>query len=474
MVFSSMIFLWIFLPLTLIVYYALQLLTRAAGKDGQTLQNIWLLLMSVLFYSWGEPRYIVLLICSILLNFAGGMGIHFAGENLKTKKAVLAVCVCLNLLLLGYFKYYNFAAGLLNGLTGTETLPVKNIVLPIGISFYTFQAMSYVIDLYRGKTRVQKSFYKLALYITFFPQLIAGPIVRYRDIAEQIDQRTLSVEKFTSGVQRFVLGLAKKVLIANTMAKGADLIFDMDFTYLNTTLAWAGIILYALQIYYDFSGYSDMAIGLGRMFGFEFLENFNLPYISASVREFWRRWHISLSTWFKEYLYIPLGGNRKGNMRTYLNLLIVFFATGLWHGAGETFVVWGLFHGLFLVLERIFLGKLLDKNPIRPLNHIYTLLIVLIGWVFFRADTLPQAGEYITAMFCPRYPLQYTLTELFGRRCLVTALFGILFAGVLPAGLMKRASDNAVFRLLYVPVLLFFCIILLASDAYNPFIYFRF
>ena len=469
-----MIFLWIFLPVTLIIYYLLELLTRFLGKTGQTAKNCRLLLVSVVFYSWGEPRYIVLLILSVLLNFAGGLAIDGARDNLKLKKASLFVCVLLNLLLLGYFKYYNFAADLINGFAGTEQLPVKNIVLPIGISFYTFQAMSYVIDLYRGKTGVQKSFYKLALYITFFPQLIAGPIVRYRDIAEQIDVRTVGVEKFTSGVQRFVLGLAKKVLIANTMAKGVDIIFDMDFTYLNTTLAWVGIILYALQIYYDFSGYSDMAIGLGRMFGFEFLENFDLPYTSASVREFWRRWHISLSTWFREYLYIPLGGNRKGNIRTYLNLLIVFFATGLWHGAGETFVIWGLFHGLFLVLERLFLGRLLDRNPVKPVNHLYTLLVVLIGWVFFRADTLPQAGEYITAMFYPRYALEYTLTELLGRQCLITAALGILFAGVLPAGLMKRASGQQALRLVYVPVFLFLCIIMLASDAYNPFIYFRF
>lgn len=468
MVFSSMIFLWIFLPVTLAGYYLLRLTRK------QDLMNLWLLLVSVLFYSYGEPKYIVLLLISVIINYCSGLLIFRFQSEQNRKKLILAVCVVLNLSLLGYFKYYNFAASLLDGLLHHEVLPIKNIVLPIGISFYTFQAMSYVIDLYRGKTSVQRSFYKLALYITFFPQLIAGPIVRYRDIAEQIDERSVDLEKFASGVQRFVLGLAKKVLIANTVARGVDRIFDMDFTYLNTSLAWAGILLYALQIYYDFSGYSDMAIGLGRMFGFEFLENFNLPYISRSIREFWRRWHISLSTWFKEYLYIPLGGNRKGRGRTYLNLLIVFFATGLWHGAGETFVVWGMWHGLFIVLERIFLGDLLDKNRFKPLNHVYTLLVVLLGWVFFRADTLPQAGEYITAMFCPRYPLEYTFSELLGRRCMVTAVIGVLFCGVIPASLMKRTADNAVFRLLYVPALMFLCILMLASDAYNPFIYFRF
>lgn len=467
MVFSSMTFLWLFLPVTLAGYYLISL------TKSQTAKNLWLLLASVFFYSAGEPKYIFLLLLSVLINY--GSGLLIAGsESSARRKWVLALCVVLNLGLLGYFKYYNFMAGLLDAAAGRELLPIKNIVLPIGISFYTFQAMSYVIDLYRGKTEVQRSFYKLVLYITFFPQLIAGPIVRYRNVAEQIDCRRVDGDKFAYGVQRFTIGLGKKVLIANTMAQAVDLIFGMDFTYLNTWIAWVGIILYALQIYYDFSGYSDMAIGLGKMFGFDFLENFNLPYISASIREFWRRWHISLSTWFREYLYIPLGGNRKGTARTYLNLLIVFFATGLWHGAGETFVVWGLFHGFFIVLERMFLGEVLEKNRFRALNHIYTLLVVLVGWVFFRADTLSQAGEYILAMFCPRYELTYSMTELLGRRCILTAVIGILFAGVLPERFTKRIADSGALRLIYVPALLFLCFLMLASDAYNPFIYFRF
>lgn len=467
MVFSSMVFLWIFLPVTLAGYYLLHL------TKNRTLMNVWLLLVSVLFYSFGEPKYILLLLISVLINYTGGLLIEYA-KTAGGRKTALFFCVVLNLALLGYFKYYQFAAELLAGLFSHEVLPVKTIVLPIGISFYTFQAMSYVIDLYRGKTGVQRSFWKLTLYITFFPQLIAGPIVRYRDIADQIDCRRENLEDFAEGVQRFTLGLAKKVLIANVAAQAVDRIFGMDFTYLSTQAAWAGILLYALQIYYDFSGYSDMAIGLGKMFGFTFLENFNLPYKAASVREFWHRWHISLSTWFKEYLYIPLGGNRKGAVRTYLNLLIVFFATGLWHGAGTTFVVWGLFHGLFLVLERLFLGKVLEKNPIKLINHLYTLLVVLLGWVFFRTDDLAQAGEYIMAMFLPRYPFPYTFSELLGKECLVAAAAGILFAGLLPERFMKALGNCRGLRLIYVPALLFLSIVLLAGDAYNPFIYFRF
>lgn len=468
MVFSSMIFLWIFLPVTLIVYYLLKLTGR------QTLMNLWLLFVSVFFYGYGEPKYIVLLVISVLINYISGLLLHQNRETPAAKKAVLALCVCLNLGLLGYFKYYNFAAELLSGLFSREVLPVKNIVLPIGISFYTFQAMSYVIDLYRGKTGVQRSFYKLALYITFFPQLIAGPIVRYRDVAEQIDSRSVDTEKFVYGISRFVLGLAKKVLIANTAAKGADLVFAMEAAELSTAAAWAGIIFYAIQIYYDFSGYSDMAIGLGKMFGFDFLENFDLPYTAGSVQEFWRRWHISLSTWFKEYLYIPLGGNRKGKGRTYLNLLIVFFATGLWHGAGLTFIVWGLFHGVFLLIERAFLGDWLKKNKLKFLNHLYTLLVVLLGWVFFRADTLPAAVSYIKTMFCPGTEFLYTFSELFGRESLVLTAAGILFAGIVPKQLTEKLAGNRYLRLVYVPVLLFLCIVLLAGDAYNPFIYFRF
>ena len=467
MVFSSMIFLWIFLPVTLIVYYLLHL-TR-----NIKLMNVWLLCASIFFYSWGEPRYIALLIVSVCINFLSGLLIwYFRGT--RAVNAALLASIAANLLLLGYFKYYDFAAGLMNGIIGRDVLPIRDIVLPIGISFYTFQAMSYVIDLYRGKTEVQKSLYKLALYITFFPQLVAGPIVRYRDIASQIDHREVDLEKFTYGVQRIAIGLGKKVLIANTVAHGVDKIFAADITYLSTPEAWAGIILYALQIYYDFSGYSDMAIGLGKMFGFDFLENFDLPYISKSIQEFWRRWHISLSTWFREYLYIPLGGNRRGKARTCFNLMLVFFCTGLWHGAGLNFICWGMFHGLFLLLERVFLGDLLEKNRFKLLNHIYTLLVILIGWVLFRAETLPQAGEYITALFVPRYAFTDTFTELLGRNCIIAGVFGILLAGVLPKAWLLRASNNAYLRLVYVPLLVGLSIVMLASDAYNPFIYFRF
>ena len=296
---------------------------------------------------------------------------------------MLAATGAANLLLLGYFKYFDFAAGALNALLGHETVPLRNIALPLGISFYTFQALSYVIDLYRGEIKVQKNWFLLALYVSFFPQLIAGPIVRYADVEEQLARRTETAMKAAVGIKRFLYGLAKKVLLANTFALAADEIFGLAARDASTAVAWAGAVFYALQIYYDFSGYSDMAIGLGRIFGFHFMENFNYPYLAASVQEFWRRWHISLSTWFRSYLYIPLGGNRKGKARTLVNLMIVFLCTGLWHGANWQFVAWGVYYGLFLIAERLWLKPVLEKH--RLAGHIYTLVVVLAAWVIFRA-----------------------------------------------------------------------------------------
>ncbi|MBQ9513060.1 MAG: MBOAT family protein, partial [Lachnospiraceae bacterium] len=387
-----MTFLWIFLPVVLVINL---LLGRIPGKKIQ-LQNIWLLLVSLFFYAWGEPFYVLLLMFSVVMNYCAGLLM----ERYAHKKGlILAGDVVLNLALLGYFKYCNFFLNTLDHLLPFINLPRTKIALPIGISFFTFQAMSYVIDLYRGRYRAQKNLFNLALYISFFPQLIAGPIVKYRDIDTQIMGREVTVEKFAFGVRRFIYGLGKKVIIANIMAQSVDKLFAIDASQMTTKAAWLGALFYTLQIYYDFSGYSDMAIGLGKMFGFDFLENFNYPYIADSIKDFWRRWHISLSSWFKEYLYIPLGGNRKGEARTYINLFIVFAVTGLWHGASWNFVGWGLYHGMFLIIERIGFSKVVEK--LGPFRYAYAFLVAMIGWIFFRVESVGDGLNMVRCMFLP-------------------------------------------------------------------------
>lgn len=386
MLFNSSVFLWLFLPMVLV----LNNLIKAKYS------NYFLLAASLLFYAWGEPVYVLLMLFSIALNWAFGLLID---KREKGRHFLLTVCVILNLAILGYYKYFNFLVDTINGLVGDELIAPRSISLPIGISFFTFQALSYVIDLYRGECKVQKNILNLALYVSFFPQLIAGPIVRYSDIDEQISARIVSMDKFAVGFRRFLYGLGKKIIISNCMAEIADTIFGLPFAELTTTSAWLGAIAYTMQIYYDFSGYSDMAIGLGKMFGFDFLENFKYPYLSCSIQEFWQRWHISLGTWFREYVYIPLGGNRKGKVRTYLNLFTVFFLTGMWHGASWNFVVWGLYHGVFQIFERLGLKDFLKKH--RVFSHVYCLLVVMIGWVFFRAETLLDAIRYIFRMVAP-------------------------------------------------------------------------
>ena len=344
-----MLFLWIFLPLVLAAYYL----------SPRKIRNGILVFFSLLFYAWGEPIYILLMLCSVLVNFMGGI---FMEDHKTHRKGILWGTVLINLGLLGYFKYFNFLAEIIGKILpgGLGNLSIPQVALPIGISFYTFQALSYVIDVYRGEVKAQRNFWYMLLYISFFPQLIAGPIVKYRDIAQQILERKETVEKFAAGVMRFCWGLGKKVLLANAFAEVVDDIFQYGPEAVSRKALWLGAVLYMLQIYYDFSGYSDMAVGLGKMFGFQFQENFDYPYVSGSVKEFWRRWHISLSSWFRDYVYIPLGGNRKGALCTYRNLLIVFFLTGMWHGAGTGFILWGLYHGLFLILERVWLGKKLE------------------------------------------------------------------------------------------------------------------
>lgn len=396
----------------------------------------------------------------------------------EKKKIVLISAILFNLGLLGYFKYFNFFANNVNALFGSTLIPIKNIILPIGISFYTFQIMSYIIDLYRGDIKVQKNILNLALYISFFPQLIAGPIVKYHDIDKQLQKRVITVEKFATGVKRFVYGLSKKVILSNSLAYIADTIFNASMSSINMPIAWFGAICYTLQIYFDFSGYSDMAIGLGKMFGFEFVENFNLPYISQSITEFWRRWHISLSTWFKEYLYIPLGGNRKGIIRTYINLIIVFLATGIWHGADWNFIAWGLYNGFFVVIERIKLKELLDKNKFKILNHIYSLLVVIVGWVIFRTEDL----NYLKVMFISNNSECYfDLTQIINAKNITIIIIAILFSGIIQVLFNKLKNKEEILdfyekylEIFVIFVLMFICIMMLASSTYNPFIYFRF
>ena len=422
MVFSSLTFLCIFLPVVLALYYLLPTLR---------IRNVLLIIVSLLFYAYGEPVYVLLMIASIIINYIFGR--LLGAENKKKRQWILAIAVIINIGLLVVFKYLDMMVQTINQFSGSE-IPLAGLALPIGISFFTFQALSYVIDVYRREVEPQKNLWNVMLYISFFPQLIAGPIVKYHDIQEQIDNRNTDVKEIAEGLRRFIIGLSKKVLISNTMAVTADALFASGAGELNILSAWIAAIAYMLQIYFDFSGYSDMAIGLGHMFGFRFLENFRYPYISSNIQEFWRRWHISLSTWFKEYLYIPLGGNRKGKARTCLNKMIVFFSTGLWHGANWTFVFWGLWHGVFLLFEQVCPVKKLPK----VLAHIYALLVVtLVVAVFGSAPLIPKAAEACLARENLRKPAVY-------------------------------------FSYIASFVLLILCMLSLSSGTYNPFIYFRF
>lgn len=479
MLFSSLVFLWYFLPAVFCLYF---ITGKAAVRNGV------LLAASLIFYAWGEPVYVCLMIFSIGINYVFGLLSAFArrrsGGGSRGSHVLLWLCILVNLGLLGYFKYFNFAAESLNALAaglagGRGFISPREIALPIGISFYTFQALSYVVDVYRGTIEAQRNPFYLALYISFFPQLIAGPIVKYHDICGQIESRVITAAGMAYGIRRFSYGLAKKMLLANTFALTVDSILEKPLYGLGTGTVWMMAVLYTLQIYFDFSGYSDMAIGLGEMFGFHFMENFRYPYLSASIREFWRRWHISLSTWFKEYVYIPLGGSRGGSLKTCRNLLIVFFATGLWHGAGANFIIWGLYYGVFLILERGAWGRFLEQNRFRALNHAYVMLAVMVGWVFFRAGSLADALLLIQRMFCPQAGI-YPIRLFVNRKTIFTAGCGILACGILQrfAPELKThfydrevtgAADVAVML-----VLMLLCTMYLVNNTYNPFIYFRF
>ena len=458
MVFSSAIFLFVFLA-------AVFLLDRVL--PDVRLKNALLLVASLVFYAFGQPVYLPLLLASVLLNYCCGR--LAAGRHAKLGVALATLG---GIGMMAVFKYADFAIGTVNALLGTH-IPLTGIALPIGISFFTFQGLSYVIDVYRDRTLVSRSFIKVLLYISYFPQLIAGPIVKYHDIEKEIDSRRTTPQDTALGIRRFICGLSKKLLLSNAMGQMADAVFALPAGEIGMFAAWTGAICYTLQIYFDFSGYSDMAIGMGRMFGFHFLENFDYPYTATTIKEFWRRWHISLSTWFRDYLYIPLGGNRKGNGRTWLNRFIVFFATGLWHGASWNFVLWGLWHGTFSVLEDS--GVLPVKRLRgRVLGRVYTLLVVVLGFTLFRAETLAGAGAMFAAMFTG-IGLGYAGTSTVC--ALLTPAFVVTFvlALVLSAPLAKKLTPkNDAWTLVGALALLVLCMLNLSAGTFNPFIYFQF
>ena len=466
MVFSSLTFLLAFLPAVLLVYY---LVPRPA-------RNYVLLVFSLIFYAWGEPVYVFLMLGSIAGNYLLALWIGHSRQKGKEKSAKLGIIltVVFNIGLLGFFKYADFILGTAGTILG-QAVPKLGLALPIGISFYTFQTMSYVIDVYRGEVRVQRNPFLLGTYVTLFPQLIAGPIVRYSTVEEELAIRRESWNDFGDGISRFVVGLGKKVLLANSVGQVFAQISGLAADELSTATAWLGVVAYTLQIYFDFSGYSDMAIGLGKMFGFTFLENFDYPYISRSITEFWRRWHISLSTWFRDYVYIPLGGNRKGKGKQYRNIFIVWMLTGLWHGAGWNFVLWGLYYAVLLIVEKAFLGKWLDRLP-RALQHVYALLLVMIGWVIFSVEDIGQLGIWLRTLF------GFGTARADARAGFYAANYGgVLLLGILcclPWKNWQRAAWLEKTRCVWEPagmlLILGVSFVFLISSSYNPFLYFRF
>ena len=463
MVFSSLTFLLLFLPILLTIYFLI---------NNIKIRIYILLLFSLIFYAWGEPIYILLMILSIIITYC--FAILIDKTSGKTKKNILIISIVILLSSLFFFKYYNFVIGNINALLNIN-ITKSNLSLPIGISFYTFQAISYLCDVYNNKIKVQKNILYIALYISLFPQLIAGPIVRYETIEKEINQRIHTVSKIADGLKRFIIGLSKKVLIANGMATIVDTIFSTDAVH-GTVLIYIGAICYTLQIYYDFSGYSDMAIGLGKVFGFEFLENFNYPYISKSITEFWRRWHISLSTWFRDYVYIPLGGNRNGKKKQIRNIIIVWILTGLWHGASWNFIIWGLYYCTLLLLEKFVLNDLLNKIP-NIISHIITIFLIIIGWVIFRITDLNELLVILKNMII--FKQENILDFILNNTDLIYNFYIIIPAIFLcrPLKKGKIIKDNFITKLLidlmYI-IMLLLVISSLISNTYNPFIYFRF
>ena len=469
MIFSSVIFLFYFLPIVLAAYFLL----------GKRCRNAVLLIASIIFYAWGEPKLVLILGLSVVVNYLFGMAL--LSEATAVRKAVVTGAVIFNIGILFLYKYLDFSITVINDtlrfLRSDQTLPLVGLALPIGLSFFTFQGLSYVIDVYRKKVPVQKNPMHVALYISMFPQLVAGPIVRYETIEREITARTVTLNDVYEGVQRFILGLGKKVLIADVLAYPADLIFDGGLDQLTTSKAWLGVLCYTLQIYFDFSGYSDMAIGLGRIFGFHYLENFDYPYTTTSITGFWRKWHISLSSWFRDYLYIPMGGNRRGNV--YLHLIVVFLCTGIWHGAAFTFLFWGIWHGAFILAERILKQKGITPKLPAAVGWLYTMLVVSIGWMFFRVDTLRHGISYLWTLFGKSADgfIQYTLPYYLTPKVAVVFLVGTLASLGVFRRIYEKTKHLRGFEWMYqifLLVVLFFSITSVVNGNYSPFIYFRF
>ena len=467
MVFSSILFLFIYLPVVLAVYYLCPVRYR----------NVWLFLVNMVFYGWGEPVYIILMVFSITVNFLFGILVgKYRDSNRLLSRRYLIINTVINLALLIFFKYFDLILVTLGLIPGLGFIKPLGITLPIGISFYTFQTMSYPIDVYRGDSEVQNNYINFGTFVALFPQLIAGPIVRYKDVASQLGFRSSSVDQFASGVRRFVIGLGKKVLIANNLGLLWDAFAVMPASDLTVMASWLGIVGFSMQIYFDFSGYSDMAIGLGRMIGFEFLENFDYPYISKSVTEFWRRWHMSLGTWFRDYVYIPLGGNRLGLRRQLFNIFVVWTLTGIWHGANWTFMLWGIYYAIFLMLEKIVLLKVLDKLP-SAVGHLYAVLVAVCGWVLFQFDLLGKCLIYYKAMFGLGSAGLFSSADLYYLSNYLVVLLVAAFACT-PAGknIFNRLPEKL--RGVLTPVLILVVLILstayLVDATYNPFLYFRF
>lgn len=466
MVFSNPVFLFFFLPGTLLLYFI----------SPKSLRNLFLLAVSLVFYAWGEGLYIFVLLGSIAINYGAGLLIH--GVHDRFRLWALWGGIAANLLLLGYYKYAGFLLENIGLLDASAAAPP----LPIGISFFTFQALSYLIDLYFRRVHVQRNPLKLALYISLFPQLIAGPIVRYSEVEAALADRATTRSDFSEGMHQFVRGLAKKTLIADPMGLVADQVYAIPAAGLSPETAWLGAICYAFQLYFDFSAYSDMAIGLGRIFGFRFPKNFDYPYRAQSVTEFWRRWHMTLSRWFRDYLYIPLGGNRRGPLITYVNLSIVFLATGIWHGAAWTFIAWGAYHGMFLIIERLGLGRILDASP-QFVRHVYLILAVIVGWVLFRSETFSQAGSMLEAMFLLERSEMAALYPV-ARYCDPYVLVVLVVACLLSIGLrpwlndkLAAQTDGPVLRVgreAWFWIVFGTSIISVGAASYSPFIYFRF
>ncbi|NMA57352.1 MBOAT family O-acyltransferase [Clostridium cochlearium] len=470
MVFSSLVFIFVFLPITLFIYYL----------SPRKLKNLVLLISSLIFYAWGEPIYIFLMIFTTVFSYVSAILINKYKSKKTSSLAIFILSVAVNLSVLCFFKYYGFFIDNINNLFSMN-IKFKKLPLPVGISFYTFQTLSYIIDVYLKKVPVQKNIISFSTYVTMFPQLVAGPIVKYGDINKQLENRKESLDKFGEGVSYFIRGLSKKVLLANNIGLLWSNVKALSPDKISVFSAWLGILAFTFQIYFDFSGYSDMAIGLGKFFGFDLMENFNYPYISKSVTEFWRRWHISLGSWFREYVYIPLGGNKKGALKQYRNLFIVWFLTGFWHGANWNFIIWGLYFGILITLEKIFVLKWLDKLP-NFISHVYALIIIIVGWAIFEFENTSVLFSFIKTMFgmgsntfIDNQSIYYLYTNLF------LFILAIIFSTPLPKKLFKKLIYNVKLKpyaKLIVPtiylILILLCTTYLVNETYNPFLYFKF